>query len=280
MPDTPVLSPRWRRYVALGDSFTEGMCDPAVAGDHPWRGWADRLAEARAARAEAAGAPFEDANLAVRGKLLAEIEREQVPPALELGADLYSVVGGPNDALRTGADMDAVSARLDDVVGRLRAGGADVVLCTAVDPGRASLVRLGRTNLAVLAANVWTIARRHGAHVVDLWGMRSLHHPSMWAEDRIHLTAEGHRRVALHALEVLGVEHGEDWASPLPARPARTRQEAWREDAEWVRTHVVPWVGRRLRGRSSGDGLPPKRPTPGPVLSAPAPPRPPTGASS
>lgn len=263
MPEAP---PLYRRYVALGDSFSEGMCDPAVGGEHPWRGWADRVAEALGTRASQAGRTFDYANLAVRGKLLAAIEAEQVPVALGLEADLYSIVGGPNDALRRGADMDAVADRLDGVVARLRATGADVLMCTTVDPGKAPLIKLARANSAVFAAHIWTIARRHGAKVVDLWGMRSLHHRDMWAEDRIHLTAEGHRRVALHALEVLGVPPGEDWTAPLPPPPPRTVREAWREDSEWVRGHVVPWVGRRLTGRSSGDGLPPKRPVPAPVL--------------
>jgi hypothetical protein len=38
-----------------------------------------------------------------------------------------------------------------------------------------------------------------------------------------------------------------------------------REDAAWVREYVGPWVGRRLRGRSSGDLVQPKRPTPEPL---------------
>lgn len=271
-PEAPTdleLHPRWRRYVALGDSFTEGLCDPALAGDHPWRGWADRLAEALAARAQAAGEPFEYANLAVRGRLLAEIGDEQVPLAVQLQPDLVSIVGGANDALRVGADMDAVAARLDDLVGQLRATGATVLMSTAVDPRQSALVRMARGNAAILTASIWSIARRHGAHVLDLWGMASLQDRRMWAEDRIHLTAEGHRRVALQALEVLGVDHAEDWATPLPSLPARSRQEAWREDAVWVRTHVLPWMGRRLRGRSSGDGLPAKRPVPMPVIPPP-----------
>ena len=82
----------------------------------------------------------------------------------------------------------------------------------------------------------------------------------MWATDRIHLTAEGHRRVALHALDALGCGAGEDWASVLPPEPARVRRDAVREDAQWVREYVGPWVGRRLRGRSSGDAVQAKRP--------------------
>ena len=194
-----------------------------------------------------------------------------MPPALEMEPDLVSFVGGANDALRVGVDMDAVAVGLEDAVRRLRATGATVLMSTAVDPRQSPLVRMARGNAAILSANVWTIARRHGAQVIDLWGTRSLQDRRMWSEDRIHLTADGHRRVALQALDVLGIEHGEDWATPLPSLPSRSRQEAWREDAEWVRAHLVPWVGRRLRGKSSGDGLPAKRPVPMPVVPPPTP---------
>ncbi len=270
------VAPGWRRYVALGDSFTEGMSDPAAAGvEHPWRGWADRLADALGARATAARKPFDYANLAVRGRLLPQIVDEQLGPALQLRPDLVSIVGGGNDVLRPGVDVDAVTELLDDAVRRLRASGATVLMATAYDPRLSPLVRRTRGLAGTFTASVWSVARRHDAHVLDLWGMRALQDRRMWAEDRIHLNAEGHRRVALQALEVLGVTGpGEqDWSTPLRPEPARPRQQAWADDALWVRTHVVPWVGRRLRGRSSGDGLPPKRPEPAPVTPvAPVPP--------
>jgi lysophospholipase L1-like esterase len=259
----------YRRYVALGDSFTEGLCDPAAAGDHPWRGWADRLAESLAARAQVTGGPFSYANLAVRGRLLGQIVDEQVPTAMAMSPDLVSIVGGGNDVLRPGVDVDTVCARLEDAVARLRADGATVIMATAYDPRRAPLMRRTRGLAGTFTATVWSIARRHGALVLDLWGSVALQHPRMWAPDRIHLTGEGHRRVHLQALELLGIDPGENWAQPLPAEPPRSRRDAWRDDARWVREYVGPWVGRRVRGRSSGDGLPPKRPEPAPVALPP-----------
>jgi lysophospholipase L1-like esterase len=264
----PARDRRWRRYVALGDSLTEGLCDPSPPGSaHPWRGWADRVAEGLAGRADAAGEPFEYANLAVRGRLLHQIVAEQVPVAIEQGADLVSLVGGGNDVLRPGVDVDAVTELLEGAVVRLVDSGATVLLSTSYDPRLAPLVRRTRGLAAVFAANVWSVARRRGAVVLDLWGMRALQDPRMWAEDRIHLTAEGHRRVAAQALDLLGVGGEEGWATPLDPTPARSRGQAWRQDAAWVRGHVVPWVGRRLRGRSSGDGLTAKRRVPAPVVT-------------
>lgn len=254
----PVL---YRRYVALGDSFTEGLYDPGPAPGLPWRGWADRLAGALAARAAGAGEPFGYANLAIRGRLLPRIIDEQVEPALALEPDLVSLIGGGNDVLRPGTEPADLADRLDAAVARLRAAGCAVLLSTAYDPSGVPLVRRTRGPAAEFTANVWTIAARHGAQVLDLWGMRALYHPSLWSADRIHLTAEGHERVSRQARYVLGLETDrESWEAPLGPVPPRTRGEALREDARWARAHVLPWIGRRLRGRSSGDGIGPKRP--------------------
>lgn len=254
--DAPIDGPTapWACFVALGDSFTEGLDDPADGGG--FRGWADRLADLLADRHP----HLRYANLAVRGRLLPQIADEQVPQALGLGADLVSLVGGGNDVLRPGSDPDALAARLEDAVTTLRAGGADVLLATGVDPVKSPLINLTRSKVAVYNCHIWSIARRRQAAVVDLWGMRALQDRRMWATDRIHLTSEGHRRVALHALDALGVGTGEDWATVLPPEPARIRRDAVREDAQWVREYVGPWVGRRLRGRSSGDAVRAKRP--------------------
>lgn len=257
----------WQRFVALGDSFTEGMCDPAVAGqENPWRGWADRLAETLAVRADADGEPFEYANLAIRGKLLTQILDEQVPVGMAMRPDLVSIVGGGNDVLRPGVDVDAICAALERAVARFRAAGATVIISTAYDPW-GPLVRRTRGLAAAFTANVWTIARRQDAVVLDLWGMApALRDRRMWAEDRIHLTAEGHHRVCQQALDLLGHGGEAGWAVPLEPMPPRARQDAWRDDAQWVREHLIPWVGRRLRGRSSGDGLPAKRPVLAPLV--------------
>ncbi|GAA4360460.1 SGNH/GDSL hydrolase family protein [Angustibacter luteus] len=262
-------APPWTRYVAVGDSFTEGMED--VGEDGAYRGWADRLAHqlagGRAAADPTGGAiePLRYANLAVRGRLLGQIVQEQVPAAIELGADLVSLVGGGNDVLRPGSDPDRLAARLEAAVVDLRVSGADVLLATPVDPVQSPLINLTRGKAAVFAAAIWTIARRHQTYVLDLWGMKALQDRRLWAPDRIHLTSEGHQRVALHAAEVLGLAGDGSWAIPLPPAQARDRRTALREDAQWLRQYVGPWVGRRLRRQSSGDTVQPKRPTAEPL---------------
>jgi lysophospholipase L1-like esterase len=262
--------------VALGDSFTEGLCDPCLTGEYQWRGWADRVAEQLAVRAGQHGQGFRYANLAVRSRLLPQIVAEQVPAAIELGADLVTLVGGGNDLLRPGADVDAAAAELDGAVARLRATGADVVLCTAYDPRGIPLLGRLRPTCAVFSAHVWAIARRHGAQVLDAWGLSAQFDRRMWATDRVHLTAAGHHRIAAQVLQLLSAGPG-GMPEPAPARlsvaPPRRAALApgpatWREDVDWVRRHLLPWAGRQLQGRIGRHDVPAKRPQLQPVGSS------------
>lgn len=272
-------TPPWRRYVALGDSFTEGLWDvldsdgvaspelSAWATSHPvdaevtmlrLRGWADLLAQHLARRhAE----PLAYANLAIRGKLLGPIIEEQLEPAIELRPDLVSLIGGGNDILRPAVDIDAISAQLEDAVVRLRAEGIDVLLATGFDMKAHSMLSTTRSRVALFNTNISSIARRHGAYVLDLWGMRCLRDPALWSEDRIHLLATGHERVAQAALAGLGLAPDDpswdDAEITLPALPVR---EQLALNAAWVRHHAYPWATRRLRGTSLGRDLAPKFP--------------------
>ncbi|MFC4553797.1 SGNH/GDSL hydrolase family protein [Georgenia faecalis] len=263
--------PPWGRYVAIGDSFTEGLWDPHPRDAGRQVGWADRLAGTLSARRVAGGAaPLEYANLAIRGRLLGSILRDQLPTALDLRPDLVSLAGGGNDILRPGADPDALARELEAGVVRLREAGIDVLLSTGIDPAETPLIRFTRPRVAIYNSAVWSIAHRHGAHVLDLWGMRALRDWRMWAEDRIHLTPEGHARTAQAALVALGLPPDDAaWDDPLAPLPAVARTVRWRGDAAWLRSHAYPWARRRLRRTSSGDTRQPKQPDAAPVTEEP-----------
>ena len=256
----------WRdigSFAALGDSFTEGLNDLPPGGGYA--GWADRVAGAMAERVPG----FRYANLAVRGRLLDEVIAEQVPRAIELAPDLVSVAAGGNDILR-GADVDTLASHFEPAVARLQAAGCRVFIFTGFDPRIFPVIRLLRGRIAAYNMHLRAIADDHDCELVDLWSMRVLRDPRAWSPDRLHLTSEGHRRVALRAREVLGLAVPEDWRVPLPAplavdgRDADGGGAAWlaarRQDARWARQYAMPWVRRRLTGASSGDGLDPKRP--------------------
>ncbi len=254
---------QWTKYVAVGDSFTEGLSDAALDSPGRFVGWADRLAGLLAEDAADPSA-FRYANLAVRGRLLADIVGPQLDAALELEPDLVSIVGGGNDILRPRADIDALVAQLEAGVARARATGADVLMATPVDPADAPLIRHTRGRAGAYAAHINSIARAHGAYVVDQWGMRVLRDWRVWADDRIHLVSDGHRRVALEAFASLTDEHADrssaEWRAPLDdVSPGAVL--GLRANALWARQHVAPWVSRRVRGRSSGDAVSAKRPS-------------------
>ncbi|MET9293213.1 SGNH/GDSL hydrolase family protein [Streptomyces sp. NPDC003077] len=234
-------------FVAVGDSFTEGMSDHLPDGSY--RGWADLLAARLAARTPG----FRYANLAVRGKLIGQIVDEQVRPAAALGADLVTLVGGLNDVLRPKCDLDRVCGRLEQAVEHLAPRCRQLVLMRS--PGRRGpVLERFRPRMDALYAHIDALARRHGAVVVDLFASRALADPRMWAADRLHLNAEGHRRVAEAVWQALGHPPESDWDAPLPAfiRPGWAARRT--ADARFAREHLLPWIGRRLSGRSSGDG--------------------------
>jgi lysophospholipase L1-like esterase len=255
----------WRSYVAIGDSFTEGLDDP-----HPdtgvFRGWADLVAERLAA--EAASDDFGYANLAVRGRLFDNIVDQQVPPTLRMHPDLISFAAGGNDALRRGFSPERLLARFDHVIGTLRAIDADVIVFRFADvtsrlPGK----RVILPRVTALNAAVGDIAQRHGARLVDLWSDDEFRNPALWSIDRLHMNAIGHRRVAAHALGALGVPAEPSWLGPTPYPPRVSWTTARAADARWTRNHLAPWVKRRLTGRSSGDHVAAKRPALVPVSS-------------
>jgi lysophospholipase L1-like esterase len=251
-------------FVAIGDSFTEGLNDASPGGG--FRGWADRTAGLLAV--EYPGLRY--ANLAVRGKLLRQIVAEQVPAAAALSPGLASIAGGGNDLLRPGADPDTLAELLDVAVARLRGSGAQVLMFSGFDPAGVPVIRLLRGRIAAYNMHLRAIADERGCYLVDLWSMRFLRSPAAWSPDRLHLAAQSHQRIALRACEVLGVPVTEDWRDPVDADqplapvPAMARA-AWvaarRDDARWAREYLAPWVSRRLHGTSSGDGRTAKRPS-------------------
>lgn len=267
---TGAVSPEprpWSRYVAIGDSFTEGMSDPDPQTPGAYVGWADRLAALLATHVE----EFSYANLAVRGRKLHDVAGPQLDAALGLGPDLVSIVGGGNDILRPRADVDALATRLEDAVVRLRATGADVLMATPTDPAGAPVIRHTRGRVGIYISHIWSIAGRHGCYVLNQWGCEFLRDWRMWAEDRIHMTPEGHRRIALAAYAALGHDPADaDWHVPLPPQAPAGMLETVRGNAQWVREFGAPWVQRRLTGRSSGDTVDPKRPVLGPVALPPS----------
>lgn len=256
----PVVPP-WDSFVAIGDSFTEGMTDALEDGsDDPlYVGWADRLAMEISRRRIAAGQePLKYANLAIRGKLIGQVNREQLDAAIMMKPALMSIIAGGNDMIRPGSSADKVTTLLEEMVVKVRAHGIEVLLCAHYAPRHSPVLELTRPTVAIFNSNLWSIARRHGCYVMDQWGLRSLNDTAIWAPDRLHLTGEGHQIMMNAALEALGQPIVDaDYQTPAPAGKDRF---AASENIAWVKDHLWPWVTRHSRGRSSGDGRSPKYP--------------------
>ncbi len=246
----------FERFVALGDSTTEGLEDPYPDGSG-YRGWADRLAERLAA--ENPGITY--ANLAVRGRKVPQIRAEQLDPAIRLEPDLASILGGINDVLRRSLDLDRVIGDLDAMAVALSGRGATVLTFTFPDPTAVITVAAARIRARVTGFNerVRRMAAARGAVLVDL-EQDGIAHPALWCDDRLHANGEGHARIAGAAAAALGLEATADWRAPLPEPPRSSMASRFAADAVWMGRHMTPWLIRRLRGISSGDGREAKRP--------------------
>ena len=243
-------------YVAIGDSFTEGVGDDLPDGTV--RGWADLVARGLAL---ASTGTVTYANLAIRGRLLDPIATTQMDAAIALGPALISINGGGNDIMRPRVSIAAVANQLLAAVDSATGAGIHVVLASGANPTRhlplgASIERRGD----LLALAVRDRLPRDGVTWVDNWADAELAQLRYWSVDKLHLNSAGHARVAGNVLAALGVPilapHGDDGDIPRP-----------RTSAYW-RTYVLPWIGRRLTGRSSGDNREPKSATLQPVVIA------------
>ncbi|MGO2751187.1 MAG: SGNH/GDSL hydrolase family protein [Pseudoclavibacter sp.] len=243
-------------FAAVGDSFTEGVGDELPDGHV--RGWADLVAQGLAV---SSSAQVTYANLAIRGRLLDAILEEQLPAAIALKPQLLSLNGGGNDILRPRVSIDAVAQRLVDGAKEALDAGIHVILLSGANPSDHLPMgkRIGARGDALAAAVHAKIPAQPGLTFVDNWADPELRHLDYWSRDRLHMGVAGHRRVAANVLTALDVPAPD--FGPQAASIQRPRNsEYWRE-------YVLPWIGRRLTGKSSGDTRKPKYPTLDPVIT-------------
>ncbi|MGX6603530.1 SGNH/GDSL hydrolase family protein [Micromonosporaceae bacterium Da 78-11] len=239
------------RYVAIGDSFTEGMGDELPDGS--LRGWADRVAAGLAAT-EADEVRY--ANLAIRGRLLEPIVDDQLETALALSPapTMITLNGGGNDMMRAGTDTTRLVALTQRAIDRCAEAGVRLVLLSGADPSaRLPFGRVMRRRGELLTVAVAELARRHGLLLVDVFHDVEIRRAAYWSPDRLHLNSAGHQRVAGLVLTALGHDTAAHVVDPGPAESRHVLAEA-----RYYREHVLPWLSRRVRGRSSGDERTPK----------------------
>lgn len=245
--------PRWTRFVALGDSLTEGLCDTSRMAPGEYRGWADRLAQLLAH--EGSGAqPFRYANLAVRSKRVGHLVADQLPQALALRPELVSILIGANDLVGRGVEVPVLAAELEVAVQRLRDAGIHVLLVTPFLPRRRAALIFAR-RFAAFASELRRIAAATGAVLLDLEAVPAIGDLDLWAPDKVHLRSRGHRFLAYRAAEALGVPDAEALGGLDAALHVDDDAPA---HGSWLRRDALPWVWRRVHGRTAGDGRAPK----------------------
>lgn len=246
-----------RLFVAVGDSFTEGVGDYDALLPNGVRGWADRVAE-RLAKHQPG---WRYANLAVRSKRLRQIIADQLPVAVDLRPTLVTVYAGGNDILDVGTDIRALMREYEQMVRRLAATGATLVLFTGYDVAAHPALKVFLRRNRIYNAEVRRIATEVGAILVDYWGFEEYRNKRLWSDDRLHMSKRGHKLLAARVLDALEVPHSIS-AGPWKLPEPRTVPQWLRDQRQWLREWIVPLVGRKLRRVTLGDTLAPRWPTP------------------
>ena len=251
----------FQRLIVCGDSYSEGMTDEVIDGKY--RGWADRVADVMAdARPD-----FTYVNLAIRGKLLPQVVEHQVPVALTFvtGKDtLITFHAGANDALRPGYQASIAIPLYQETVRMIAKSGATVMLFTVLERtgNKGKGAELWEKRFSEFNRGVREVGAEVGAIVVDANQESFFSDRRFLAFDRLHLNADGHNRCAQAVLEKLNLPFDPAWRTPLP--PAK--KTPWIVEkgvtVAWFIIFALPWIMRRLQGKSSGDGRSAKYPTP------------------
>lgn len=267
---------KWQRVVTVGDSVNEGLWDPvdtsldmttfenqSAHNETPLFGWTDRLAgHLSARRVEQGLSPVLYANLAIRGKLIRYIVEQEVPQALALKPDLVIMDGGGNDILRPGHSLDRIMAYIEHGVRQIRESGADVIYCLPNQPPSEEMNYI-RGTTSDYATRLYELANKLDIYLCDTWAYPNLADPRLWSQDLIHPSPECHERLAQIALRGLGLDPDPAWQEqldlPLPPAPLSLAARVKR-NSSWIKEYSIPWIERRLKGVSSGDGRHAKRP--------------------
>lgn len=230
------------RFVALGDSATSGVGDRTEDGSP--RGWARILAEAIARSHD-----LSFCNLAVSGSTAADVWDTQLPEALRHRAQLASLIIGLNDTMRSSWNPDSLRTSLLMSAAALTSRGAILMTVRFHDHARVmrlpgSLAKVMTARLEELNEILDEVHERYAGIQLDLAEVPEVYDPRSWTVDRMHPSERGHRLLAAHFAARL---HDRGLTFPVPSVDCTEPETGRVDDARWVLTKVVPWLGRRAR---------------------------------
>lgn len=238
------------RYVAIGDSNAEGLGDTNFSDNRMNSGWCDRLAHLLSLECAGTGSEFRYANLAIRGKKLAQILDEQLEEALALQPDFVTIMAGSNDwAAR---DLQEHRDVLDRALKKLHALGIRALVSTTIRPSHLRFFKVLMPKCTAFSEMVRDVCQANRVEILDIYAIESFSNLNSWSDDMVHFSETGHVAVANLAAQQLGLTHR--FVSLTQNRFSSGRRSPL-ETIAWFGRDVVPFIGRRLRGVSSGDGL-------------------------
>ena len=251
----------YTRFIALGDSMTEGMSDEVINGNY--RGWADLVADELAK----SNSEFTYMNLAIRGKLLKQVVVDQIPQAIkyiEGKQTLVSFHAGANDVLRPNYQADLSLPQYEEGIRQLTNAGATVIIFTVIDKveGKGKTATLWHQRFSNFNENVRRVSAKYPVILFEAKDAEFLNDHRFLAFDRLHMNSEGHSRLANAVLQGLGYEFDPNWKVAPPPAKKKNKVVKIALDFVWIATFLIPWIWRRIRGKSSGDGRSAKYPTP------------------
>jgi lysophospholipase L1-like esterase len=229
------------------------MSDEVIDGNY--RGWADRVAD-KLAKSDS---DFTYMNLAIRGKLLKQVVDDQIPQAIkyiEGKQTLVSFHAGANDVLRPNYQADLSLPQYEEGIRLLTNAGATVIIFTVIDKveGKGKTAALWHQRFSNFNENVRKVAAKYPVILFEAKDAEFLNDRRFLAFDRLHMNSEGHRRLANAVLQGLGYEFDPNWKVAPAVAKKKNKVVRVATNIVWVATFLIPWIWRRIRGKSSGDG--------------------------
>ena len=244
-------------YVAIGDSLSEGLGDFSFLERRVHSGWTDRLATLLARDAELEGREFRYANLAIRGANIRAIMGSQLDRALLLKPDLVTVMAGQNDFFCKAEDLPELERIFREGIQKLLDAGCQVIVSNTINPIHLVVFRRLARLATTMTEMIERVAKELDVPIHDVHRIESFSEIRYWAEDMVHFSGPGHIKVANKAAEILKLRYRlsefDDCEIWIPKRGLIGT-------SRWVVIHVIPFMVRRMRGVTAGDGLEPKLP--------------------
>ncbi|HDX9630211.1 TPA: SGNH/GDSL hydrolase family protein [Bacillus cereus] len=182
----------WKRFVAIGDSFTEGIGDE-VEGI-ALKSWVDHFVQLSVN-------DIEYANFAKRGLVTKEIRSQQLEKALTFKPDLVSLIAGANDVLKGRWNHQAYKNDMECMIDKLSKTEADIIIANLPDftvrlPFASEKKQVIKEQLLEANDVIRSLSREYKIHHVDFWSHPLVNDNTLWSADLIHPNSKGYVKVA------------------------------------------------------------------------------------